>query len=210
MSDLPLRVLTSVIMIVLALGAALSGGYAFAVFVAAAATAVFYEWTRIVRGWGAGWYVSGFLYALIAALALLWIRDRADQGLFLLVWVFLVVWSTDIGAYFAGRAIGGPKLAPTISPSKTWAGFYGGIAAAALIGAAWVLFMMLPKILILVAPLFAVAAAAGDLFESWMKRKAGLKDSGNWLPGHGGLFDRLDGLLPVAILTAAAVFAGIA
>lgn len=210
MSELVIRTLTGVVMIVIALLATFQGGYTFAVLAAAGATAVFYEWTRIARGWGAGWYISGFLYALLAALSLLWIRDRADQGIELVLWVFIVVWMTDIGGYFTGRAIGGPKLAPAISPGKTWAGLYGGVAAATLVGGAWTLFTGLPLIVLLLAPLFAVAAQGGDLFESWMKRQAGVKDSGNWLPGHGGIFDRLDGLLPVAILTAAAVFTGAA
>ena len=210
MSELAIRTASGIVMIVIALLATFDGGYSFAVLAAAGATAVFYEWTRISRGWGAGWYIGGFLYALMAALALLWIRDRADNGIALVLWVFTVVWTTDIGAYAAGKAIGGPRLAPSISPGKTWAGFYGGVAAATLLGGAWALFTGLHPIVLLLAPLFAVAAQGGDLFESWMKRRAGVKDSGTWLPGHGGVFDRLDGLLPVAILTAAAVIAGAA
>jgi phosphatidate cytidylyltransferase len=210
MSELPIRTVTGLAMILIALGAALVGGYSFALLAAAAATAVFYEWTRIVRGWGAGWYAAGFVYALVAALSVLWIRDRADNGVALVLWVFLVVWATDIGAYFAGRAIGGPKLAPSISPGKTWAGLYGGVAAATIVGGAWALFTGLPLIVLLLAPFFGVVAQGGDLFESWMKRRAGVKDSGSWLPGHGGVFDRLDGLLPVAILTALAVVSGVA
>lgn len=128
----------------------------------------------------------------------------------MVLWVFIVVWSVDIGAYFTGRAIGGPKLAPSISPGKTWAGFYGGVAAAALLGGAWALYSELNLVLLLLAPLFAAVAQGGDLFESWMKRRAGVKDSGGWLPGHGGVFDRVDGLLPVAILTAIAAMAGAA
>ena len=197
-------------MIAIALAAAYVGGYSFAVLAAAAATAVFYEWTRIARGWGPVWYVGGFVYALAAAVSLLWIRDRSYDGLALILWIFLVVWGTDIGAYFTGRAIGGAKLAPAISPGKTWAGFYGGVVAATLIGGAWAAFAGLHPVILLLAPIFAVAAQAGDLFESWMKRRAGVKDSGTWLPGHGGVFDRLDGLLPVAILTALAVIAGAA
>jgi phosphatidate cytidylyltransferase len=210
MKELAIRTASGILMILVALLAAIAGGYAFAVLAAAAATAVFYEWTRLTKGWGAGWYLAGFVYAAIAALSLLWIRERGDNGLALVLWVFVVVWSTDIGAYFAGRSIGGPKLAPSISPGKTWAGFYGGIAAATVLGAAWVVFTDLHLILILLAPLFAAASQAGDLFESWMKRRAGVKDSGRWLPGHGGVFDRLDGLLPVAIVTAIAVIAGAA
>jgi phosphatidate cytidylyltransferase len=212
MSELAIRTISGIVMILVALGTAVAGGYAFAVVAAAAATAVFYEWTRLTKGWGAGWYVAGFLYAGLAALALLWVRERADNadGLRLLLWVFIVVWSVDIGAYFSGRAIGGPKLAPSISPGKTWAGFYGGVAAATVLGGAWVLTTGLDVVLLLLAPLFAAAAQGGDLFESWMKRRAGVKDSGRWLPGHGGVFDRVDGLLPVAILTAAAAIAGAA
>jgi phosphatidate cytidylyltransferase len=215
MSQLATRTVTGVLMIAVAVAAALVGREYFAVFVAAAATAVFYEWTRLARGWGLLWQIAGFLYALAAALSLLWIRDRADPvlpngGLVLTFWVFIVVWSTDIGAYFAGRAIGGPKLAPSISPGKTRAGLYGGVAAAFILGSLWAFASGLRYTLDLMAPLFAVAAQGGDLFESWMKRRAGVKDSGDWIPGHGGAFDRLDGLLPVAILTAIAVLAGLA
>jgi phosphatidate cytidylyltransferase len=210
MSELVVRTATGVVMVVVALFAAMQGGYAFAVLAAAAATAVFFEWTRLVKGWGAAWYVAGFVYALLSALALLWIRDRADKGFDLVLWVFILVWATDIGAYFVGRAIGGPKLAPAISPGKTWAGFYGGIAAATILCGAWALALGLDPVLLLLAPLFSVVSQGGDLFESWMKRRAGVKDSGRWLPGHGGVFDRLDGLLPVAIVTAIAVLAGAA
>ncbi|MGN6155349.1 MAG: phosphatidate cytidylyltransferase [Sphingomicrobium sp.] len=212
MSELAIRTVSGLAMIAIALGAAVIGGYAFAILAAAIATAVFYEWTRLTKGWGPAWYVGGFFYAALAALALLWIRERADDqhGLRLLLWVFITVWSVDIGAYFSGRAIGGPKLAPAISPGKTWAGFYGGVAAATLLGGAWALSMGLNPVLLLLAPLFAAAAQGGDLFESWLKRRAGVKDSGRWLPGHGGVFDRVDGLLPVAILTAIAAIAGAA
>lgn len=209
MNELLLRTVTGMVLIAVALGAAIVGGTMFAVVVAAVATAIFYEWTRIVRGWGAVWYASGFVYALLPALALLWVRERDVHGLFLVVWMFLATWSTDIGAYFVGRRFGRAKLAPSISPNKTIAGLYGGITAAAVVGAGWALLTDLGRPLLLLAPLFAVAAQAGDLFESWMKRKAGVKDSGSWLPGHGGVFDRLDGLMPVAVLTALAQLSGL-
>lgn len=207
MNELAVRTMTGAFLIAAALLAAVQGGNVFALLVAGAATLMFYEWTRMVRGWRAGWYVSGFVYALLPALALLWIRER--DGLELLVWTFIVTWSTDIGAYFAGRSFGKKKLAPSISPNKTVEGLYGGIAAAALFGGAWVLANGLGKPLIILAPLLAIAAQAGDLFESWMKRRAGVKDSGSWLPGHGGILDRLDGLVPVAVITAAAQIAGL-
>jgi phosphatidate cytidylyltransferase len=208
-NELVIRSLTGAVLIAAALVASFAGGNVFAYAVAAVATAMFYEWTRIVRGWGAAWYASGFIYALLPALALLWIRERDAHGLELLLWVFLVTWSTDIGAYFVGRAIGKHKLAPSISPGKTVEGLFGGMAVAAIVGGAWVLGMGLGRPLLLLAPLFAVAAQAGDLFESGMKRRAGVKDSGTWLPGHGGVLDRLDGLVPVAVLTALAQLSGL-
>jgi phosphatidate cytidylyltransferase len=207
-NELLVRSLTGAILIAAALLAAVQGGNLFAVIVAAIATAMFYEWTRLTKGWGAAWYIAGFFYALLPAIGLLWVRERA--GLELLIWVFIVTWSTDIGAYFIGRAIGRKKLAPSISPGKTVEGLYGGIAAAALIGGAWVFAMALPRPLLILAPALAIAAQAGDLFESWMKRRAGVKDSGTWLPGHGGILDRLDGLVPVAVLTALAQLSGLA
>lgn len=209
MSELLVRSLAGVVLMLLALVAAYLGGYAFAIFVALAAVLIFYEWRRLVRGWGFGWQVAGFVYALVPALALLWIRDRAPQGLELLVWVFIVTWATDIGAFFAGRAIGGPKLAPAISPNKTVAGLVGGMISAGLAGYAWAELMSLSWLLVWLAPLFAVAAQIGDLFESGLKRRAGAKDSGGWLPGHGGALDRLDGLVVVATLTAAVQAAGL-
>lgn len=209
MNDLVIRSLTGAVLIAAALVAAFAGGNVFAYAVAAVATVMFYEWTRIVRGWGVAWYASGFVYALLPALALLWIRERDAHGLELLLWTFLVTWSTDIGAYFVGRAIGRRKLAPSISPGKTVEGLLGGMAVAAVVGGAWVLGMALGKGLLLLAPLFALAAQAGDLFESGMKRRAGIKDSGTWLPGHGGVLDRLDGLVPVAVLTALAQLSGL-
>ncbi len=210
MNELFVRSLAGAAMMAVALACAVLGGYYFAILVAAAATVMFYEWSRIVRGWGLEWNIGGFFYALIPALALLWVRDRADDGMLLILWVFVVTWATDIGAYFVGRAFGRAKLAPSISPNKTVAGLYGGMAGATLLAGGWALLAGLDLALLVLAPLFAVAAQAGDLFESWMKRRAGVKDSGDWLPGHGGLLDRLDGLVPVAVLTAGAQLAGLA
>ena len=208
MNELLVRSLTGTLLIAAALLAAVEGGNVFALLVAAVATSMFYEWTRITRGWGAAWYLGGFFYAVLPALALLWIRERS--GLVLLVFAFIVTWSTDIGAYFAGRSFGKRKLAPTISPNKTVEGLYGGVASATVFGGAWVLANGLAMPLLVLAPVLAIAAQAGDLFESGMKRRAGIKDSGTWLPGHGGALDRLDGLVPVAVLTAAAQLLGLA
>ena len=208
-----MRSLIGVMLALLALVAAVLGGYVFAGLLAIGACVMFYEWRRIVSGWGFGWQVAGFAYSLVPALALLWVRDRYElagvpMGLELLMWVFIVTWSVDVGAYFTGRTVGGPKLAPAISPNKTWSGLLGGMVAAALFGGLWAWLLLLPGALLWLAPLFALAAQAGDLFESWLKRRAGVKDSGSWLPGHGGALDRLDGLVVVAALTALATIAG--
>ena len=209
MNELFVRALTGLVLVAAAILSAIHGGNVFAILVAAVATAIFYEWTRIVRGWGALWYGGGFLYALLPALALLWIRERDAHGLDLLLWVFIVTWATDIGAYFVGRSLGRRKLAPSISPGKTVEGLAGGIVAATLLGGGWALATGLGAPLLALAPLFALAAQGGDLFESGMKRRAGVKDSGTWLPGHGGVLDRLDGLVPVAVLTALAQLSGL-
>jgi phosphatidate cytidylyltransferase len=121
----------------------------------------------------------------------------------LVFWLMLATWSTDIFAYFAGRSIGGPKLAPRISPNKTWAGLIGGMAGAGVVGAlaAWQ-FQLDPIFYVAGAPM-GLLAQLGDLYESAVKRKAGVKDSGALIPGHGGVLDRLDGLLPVAVATLA-------
>ena len=207
MNDLLVRALTGVILIVAALLVSFQGGYLLAIAVAAIATAMFYEWTRLTKGWGAAWYIGGFFYALLPALALLWIREHA--GIDLLIWTFIVTWSTDIGAYFAGRSFGKRKLAPRISPGKTVEGLFGGAWRRRYSGGAWVFYASLGRPLLICAPIFAVAAQAGDLFESSIKRRAGAKDSGTWLPGHGGVLDRLDGLVPVAVLTAAVQLLGL-
>jgi phosphatidate cytidylyltransferase len=145
-----------------------------------------------------GW---GTLYVGIPSYALL-VVQWAD--VYLVFWLMLVTWATDIFAYFAGRSIGGPKLAPKISPNKTWAGLIGGMAGAAVVGAVFAyqsgIAVDLPDFLWLGAPM-ALLAQAGDLYESSVKRRRGVKDSGSLLPGHGGVLDRLDGLLPVILAT---------
>jgi phosphatidate cytidylyltransferase len=149
----------------------------------------------------------GILYCGFPALAVVFLRDRPD-GLLLAFWAMALVWACDIGAYFAGRTIGGPKLAPTISPNKTWAGLIGGVIAASVLGGV-LQYAGLPLHLTLATPLLAVLAQTGDLYESQLKRTAGVKDSGNVLPGHGGVMDRLDGLVPVAPAAALMLLAGL-
>lgn len=143
---------------------------------------------------------AGAAYVGLPVLALLFLRNQPD-GLLLAFWAMALVWACDIGAYFAGRAIGGAKLMPTVSPNKTWAGLFGGVIAAALFGLVLTR-CGLPVMLALATPLLAILAQAGDLYESHLKRRAGVKDSGTILPGHGGVLDRLDGLVPVAPVAA--------
>lgn len=152
---------------------------------------------------------AGLLYAVVPAVALILVRQQPEQGLILALWTLAIVWATDIGAYFAGRAIGGPKLAPRLSPSKTWAGLIGGMVAALIVGAGIAWLGGLPLACWIGGAPLAVAAQMGDLFESWLKRLSTVKDSGRLLPGHGGVLDRLDGVVPVAVLVAAGAMAGL-
>jgi len=167
----------------------------------AAALAVF-AFTRNAR------LAAGMLYAALPTLSLFYIHDQYD-GIDLSFWALAIVWATDIGAYFAGRGIGGPKLAPVWSPNKTWAGLIGGMVAAIVVGFALTLVLHVQPRLAAFCGLLAVAAQTGDLFESMMKRRAGVKDSGWMLPGHGGVMDRLDGAVPVLCIVALIVASGI-
>ncbi|WP_324262884.1 phosphatidate cytidylyltransferase [Altererythrobacter sp. H2] len=145
--------------------------------------------------------LAGAIYVGLAAYALV------QMPVGVLLGVILIVVATDTGAYFSGRTFGGPKIAPRISPSKTWAGLYGGMLAAGLVAAgtfiwnageaAW---SPMLAIAFAIGAMLAVVAQMGDFFESWLKRRAGVKDSSRVIPGHGGVFDRVDGLLPVAIV----------
>ncbi len=149
---------------------------------------------------------GGFLYIAIPAFALLvlsWVWFA------IVLWTMLVTWATDIFAYFAGRSIGGAKLAPRISPNKTWAGLIGGVAGAAVVGAITARGFAMGSPFSWAGGLMALIAQAGDLYESWLKRRAGVKDSGTILPGHGGALDRLDGLLPVVVATLGLLMAGL-
>lgn len=252
--DFPKRAAAGVVMMAAALGSAWAGGAIFAVFWAAAALGVLWEWQSLVAreqrlprfaggvllfaalgaiafwrapaGWalgaGAGllagavsiglgkagrvvsplWHWGGVLYALALAASVMILRGSRTHGLEAILWLFAVVWGTDIFAYFGGRLVGGKKLWPRVSPGKTWSGFVVGVCSGGVIGA-------------LVAPSssawgwilpFSLAAAAmsqgGDLFESALKRRFGAKDSGKLIPGHGGVMDRLDGFIAASAFAA--------
>ncbi|WP_421783634.1 phosphatidate cytidylyltransferase [Kiloniella litopenaei] len=148
------------------------------------------------------WLTLGLGYLSVTTYSLLWLRNSSGNGFEIVLWILLVVWSTDIGAYFSGKSIGGPKIAPSISPKKTWAGLIGGMISAALISYVFAEFTGLynPLILGLSGAGLAVISQMGDFFESHIKRRFDAKDSSNLIPGHGGLFDRVDGLLACALL----------
>jgi phosphatidate cytidylyltransferase len=149
------------------------------------------------------WAIGGFLYAAAAQMSSIVVRLDRSEGFIALVFIFLVVWCTDIGGYFAGRTIGGPKLWPRVSPNKTWAGAAGGFVVSLLVAAGFAMNgfgRMAP--LLLIAAALSVASQLGDLFESAVKRRFGVKDSSHIIPGHGGLMDRLDGYVAAVVLAA--------
>lgn len=151
------------------------------------------------------WAAAGFLYAAAAQIAAILMRMDPGYGLSALILILFVVWATDIGGYIAGRSIGGPKLWPRVSPNKTWAGAIGGFAASLLVASGFAAFKLAGTApLLTLGALLSIAAQFGDLFESAVKRRFGVKDSGRIIPGHGGLLDRLDGF--VAAIVLAAVF----
>ncbi|CAN7522956.1 phosphatidate cytidylyltransferase [Pararhizobium sp. LjRoot255] len=149
-----------------------------------------------LRG-GSWWLPGGIVYSGLTGISLSAIRGDSDIGLIAMIFIFAVVWATDIFAYFTGRAIGGPKLAPRISPGKTWSGAIGGAVCGVIAGVAVFLshFSMDDLRIPLLALVLSVASQIGDLFESYIKRRFGVKDSSRLIPGHGGVMDRADGLV---------------
>ena len=177
--------------------------------VAACALAFLLVGSLLARGTTARlWAASGFAYAAVIVLVPPIVRAHPNLGLLGLLWMFAVVWATDIAAYFTGRALGGPKLFPAVSPKKTWSGFFGGVLAAAVAGflVAWGaqrLGLVHPFSLrnaIILSLVASVASQIGDLGESALKRHCDVKDSSHLIPGHGGVMDRLDGFWAVALI----------
>lgn len=146
------------------------------------------------------WLAAGVLAIIPTGLSLLWLRTFPADGLAVVLWVFAVVWATDIAAYIVGKSIGGPRLVPTISPNKTWAGLFGGLGGATLLGflLSYVISGEMQPAAAAAGLVIGLAANAGDIFESFLKRRFDVKDSGGLIPGHGGFLDRLDSLLAAA------------
>lgn len=245
--ELPVRVLSALVMAAVAIFVTLAGGVLFACFVAIGAVAALYEWHRLINGGrfarealisgvavagavfmslfladtvfsllllGAGalatflwsahrkqppiWHALGPVYVGLAAVALVLLR-ASPAGAYLMLGIFIAVWSADTGALLGGRLVGGPKLVPRVSPNKTWAGLVAGTLASGLAEAAF--FAILGRSAaagLILGLLIALVGQAGDLFESWVKRRFRAKDSGSLIPGHGGILDRIDSLLFVA------------
>lgn len=225
-ADLAVRFVSAVAMIGVVVIALWLGGWFWIGFVILLGGLVLWEWNQLTRGFGVSpiaevaWQFFGAIYVGAAALAMIAVRngwgfllgEGASLGydMWSVLFAFFVpIIAVDVGAYFSGRLIGGPKIAPSISPSKTWAGFFGGAFAAALVAlgveaadfgpASAMPGFSIGSLLgaVVAGVLIAVIAQAGDFFESWMKRRAGVKDSSRLIPGHGGVFDRLDGFIAV-------------
>jgi phosphatidate cytidylyltransferase len=258
--ELGTRVVSALVLGILALFAVFRGGWLFALFWLVAGLATLFEWTSMTRveprrllqgvlfagllivaaamffgasyaalGTAAGavaaaaaiarnardrlWSVAGFLYAVVIVLVPPVVRDHPELGLAGLLWMFAVVWTTDIAAFFTGRSVGGPKLFPRVSPKKTWSGFAGGLAggitAGVLVALAAERFGVAllggwTKV-VLVSATASVASQLGDLGESALKRAFDVKDSGHLIPGHGGVMDRVDGFWAVCALVGVAL-----
>lgn len=198
-----LRILSAVVLGPL-LMAAIWFGFPWIDLVAAvAAPLMVSEWIALTRR-RPFMRLLAILYTLAAVLALLWLRHQPASGRETILWIVACIWATDIGAFVVGRAAGGAKLAPRISPGKTWSGLVGGMAWAAVASAAVGYAVGLGHTMTLAAigAGLAVVGQLGDLLESAAKRAAGVKDSGTLIPGHGGLLDRVDGLMAALVVVA--------
>jgi len=230
--NLAMRVAAALVLAPLAIAIAYAGGWLWTMLVTLTAIGLYFEWLtvvgartprRVVVGAAASilvlvvglagvivvsperrlWTATGFCYAAAAEVASVLVRHDQAHGFVALILILLVVWVTDIGGYFAGRGIGGPKLWPRVSPKKTWAGAIGGFAASLAVAAGFAA-IGLGKTgpMLLLGAVLSIASQLGDLFESAVKRRFGVKDSSHIIPGHGGLLDRLDGFVAAIVLAA--------
>jgi phosphatidate cytidylyltransferase len=206
-SELTKRIISSIVLVPVALAAVILGGLPFAAFVVLVGTIGFWEWTAIVRTAAPtsarfAWIGLGLLYVTIPCGALILLRLTEPAGWIAILFILVVVWATDIAAFFGGRFLGGPKLWPRVSPKKTWSGALSGLFAAMAAGGLTALLTRAghPVTGVIIAIPLSIAAQAGDLLESSLKRKFDVKDSGRIIPGHGGVLDRVDSLFGAAAL----------
>ncbi|MCT4635391.1 MAG: phosphatidate cytidylyltransferase [Rickettsiales bacterium] len=202
-SNFTLRLISACILAPLVLLIINLSGFYFTTLVLAIAIIMGGEWLYITEKKNNIWKISGVVYILLASISLLWIIQQDSilngvvkfNGVATVISIFVLVWANDIGGYIFGKLLGGKKLCPKVSPNKTWFGFFGGILCSVAISPVLAESMITGVVV-------AVFASIGDLIESWAKRKCDVKNSGSLIPGHGGLLDRLDGVLLVAILVA--------
>lgn len=211
-SSLALRVVSALVLMPVVLAALILGSGYFAIMLGLALGIAMKEWTAMAKKLSHTpiRIIAGALYFIICIGAFYFIRSEEPYGAGLALALILSIWASDSGAYFAGKSIGGPKMAPSISPNKTWAGLVGGMVSSTALLIVYALYvgpwleglragLALPAItmaqLAILGVLVTLAGQAGDLIESSQKRAAGVKDSGNLIPGHGGLLDRIDALL---------------
>lgn len=202
-----MRLITACILAPLVLLIIKLGGFYFTTLVLVAAIVMGGEWFNMTSHKERIWQLYGVLYILIPCLSLLWLNQQSHfinsstkfNGAATITSIFVLVWANDVGGYIFGRLFGGPKLCPKISPNKTWWGFYGGVICSFLVGPIVGEDMAF-------SGLIAMIASIGDLFESWLKRCCAVKDSGDIIPGHGGVLDRIDGVMLVSVVVALSAY----
>jgi phosphatidate cytidylyltransferase len=208
--NLQQRIASALVLIPVVLAILWVGGALYNTIAIMIAVIMSFEWSGIITSRSMmdekkqlTWRVAGIFYVTAFVASLTYLRSL-DNGFGIILFLLMLVWATDIAAYFAGRFIGGPKIYVKISPNKTWAGLAGGMIASGLVGAFGSVFMHSLGLfsMFIIGALLAVVSQAGDFLESWIKRQFEVKDSGNLIPGHGGLMDRVDGLTTVAVLFA--------
>ena len=203
-SNFMIRLISVCILAPLVLFLVKMSGFYFTSLVLVAAIIMGGEWFSMTKDKSKLWKAAGIVYILLPCVALLWIIEQTHifngtvrfSGVNTIISIFVLVWANDTGGYIFGRLFGGKKLCPKITPNKTWSGFFGGVLCAFLISP--VLYENMA-----IGGLVAMIASIGDILESWMKRRCNVKDSGSIIPGHGGLLDRVDGVLLVSVVVAA-------
>jgi len=202
-SDLAARIVSAGVLAPGVLAAVYFGTPFFEIVVGSMALILAWEWNRLCAG-RTMWLLGGLFYITVPCGALIYLRSDPATGMETLLWLLAVVWATDTAAYSAGRLIGGTKLSPILSPNKTWSGLLGGLGSAGVVGALTAVILEKDGVMVLAmwSAAISLISQAGDLAESWVKRHFRVKDTSAIIPGHGGLFDRVDGLLAAAVAVA--------